>query len=84
MKYVLVSMLAMSVFALIGCGSSSPKDEGTIKPGSGVAQNPGGKPQSPEQAAYAAQMQKTGDAMNAANMKAASAMAAAQARTGGK
>lgn len=54
-----------------------------MKPGNGVALNPGGKPKE-DQAAYANQMQKTGDAMNAQREKDAEAMAAARARAGGK
>ena len=55
-----------------------------MKPGNGVVLNPGGKPKGTDQAAYASQMQKTGDAMNAQREKDAEAMAAARARAGGK
>jgi len=74
----------MAVLALGGCSSSSSGDEGAIKPGNGVAQNPGGKPQNADQAAYASKMQETGNAMNAQRDKDAAAMAAARARSGGK
>jgi hypothetical protein len=67
-----------------GCSSSPSGDDGAIKPGSGVALNPSGKPQSQQEANYAAQMQKTGEIMNQGNQKMAAAMAAAKARTGGK
>ena len=68
---------------VVGC-SSSPKDEGAVRPGDGVVTNPGGKPQNDQQAAYASQMEKTGNAMNAQREKDAAAMAAARAHAGAK
>lgn len=66
-----------------GCGSSSD-DLATIKPGSGVALNPGGKPLNQQQAAYTSQMQKAGDSINAQRAQMAAAMEAARQRAGGK
>jgi len=83
LKNVLVVVAALTALAVVGCSSSSG-DEGTVKPGSGVALNPGGKPQSADQAAYSSEMQKTGAAMNAQREKDAAAMAAARARAGQK
>jgi len=68
---------------LAGC-SSGPPDDTNVKPGSGVALNPSGKPRTSDEAAYAVQMQKAGDAMNADRMKAAQDLKAAMARSGGK
>jgi len=73
----------IAAVGLSGC-SSSPADEGAVKPGNGVATNPSGKPQNSEQAAYAADMQKVGNAMNSQRDKDAAAMAAAKARAGAK
>ena len=85
MKNLLVAGAAIIMTAAVlgGC-SSAPPDEGTVKPGAGVAQNPGGKPRNDQEAAEQAGMQKTGNAMNADQMKGAAAMAAAKARAGGK
>lgn len=76
-------MAALCAIGLAGC-SSSPADEGTVKPGNGVVQNPSGKPQDANQSAIASGMQKTGDAMNAQRDKDAAAMDAAKAKAGGK
>jgi ABC-type oligopeptide transport system substrate-binding subunit len=84
LKRILIALAVVSALATAGCSSSGSTDEGTVKPGNGVATNPGGKPQTPEQAAYAAQMQKTGAAMNAQRDKDAAAMAAARAKAGGQ
>jgi len=83
LRNLLAAVTILVTIGAIGC-SSAPSDEGTVKPGNGVALNPGGKPQNADQAAYASQMQKTGDAMNAQREKDAEAMAAARARAGGK
>ncbi len=83
LKQVTLVLAALCASLLVGCSSAAPADEGTVKPGNGVALNPGGKPKA-DQAAMANQMQKTGDAMNAQREKDAAAMAAAQARAGGK
>ena len=83
LKPIQFASVVLAALALAGC-SSSPADEGKPKPGDGVALNPSGKPQSSDQAAYASQMQKTGDAMNAQRQKDADAMAAARQRSGGK
>lgn len=66
---------------MAGCSSSSP-DEGTVKPGSGVATNPGGKPRTEAEANLANKMTETGNKMNDDRAKAAEAMA--RARAGGK
>ncbi len=76
--------MAVSILASGGCGSSSSGDDSAVKPGSGVALNPGGKPQTAEEIAYAAKQQQTGAAMNADRDKVQAAMEAAKARTGGK
>ena len=55
--------LATISIALAGCSSSEPTD-GEIKPGSGVALNPGGKPQTSAEEAYANQMQQAGSVVN--------------------
>lgn len=83
MKQVLVIVAGITALVSAGCSSSS-NDEGTVKPGSGVALNPGGKPENADQAAYASQMAKVGNAMNAQRDKDAQAMAAARARAGAK
>jgi ABC-type oligopeptide transport system substrate-binding subunit len=83
LRYVLVAVAAASAFALAGCSPSSPADEGTIKPGSGVALNPSGAPQNANQAAYAAEMQKSGNNINAERQKDAAAMEAARNKAGG-
>ena len=84
MKLVTLVLGILCACLLVGCSSAAPADEGTVKPGNGVALNPGGKPKDESQAAMASQMQKTGDAMNAQREKDAAAMAAARARAGGK
>ncbi|RYG26884.1 hypothetical protein EON82_01565 [bacterium] len=56
--------LSAAVLALSGCSSASPEADGNIKPGSGVATNPGGKPRTPEEEAYAKQMQQAGAVVN--------------------
>jgi len=58
--------------------------DNNVKPGSGAVLNPSGKPQNSDQAAYASQMEKAGNAINEQREKDAAAMAAAKARTGGK
>lgn len=83
MKTAVIVLAMASVLIVSGCSGKSDVD-GTIKPGSGVALNPGGKPQNAQEAAYAAGQQKTGNAMNAAMQRAAQDMAAARARAGGK
>lgn len=80
MKYLLT--LAVLTVGLVGCSSSS-KDDGEIKPGSGVALNPSGKPQNAEQEAYQSQMAKAGANINDARAREAEAMAQAKARAGG-
>jgi hypothetical protein len=80
LKHVLVIVSALAVLMVVGC-SSAPSDEGAVKPGNGVALNPSGKP-SADQAAYAAQQAKTGEAMNAQREKDAAAMQAARAKAG--
>jgi hypothetical protein len=79
-------LITCGFVALIGLGgcSSSPPDDSSIKPGSGVALNPSGKPRTPQESAYASQMQQVGNQINAARMRDAAAMKAAQERTGGK
>lgn len=84
MKGVLIALATASTLAFAaGCKQASD-DDTAVKPGSGVAQNPSGKPKDATQAAYANQMQKTGDAMNAQREKDAAAYAAARSRAGGK
>lgn len=53
-----------------------------MKAGSGQIMNPSGKPQTPEEAAYAAKMQQTGNAMNAEMQKEAAERMAAMAKAG--
>jgi hypothetical protein len=84
LKTILIASAALVAFATVGCSSSAPADDGTIKPGSGVALNPTGKPQTAADAQLAEAMQKTGAAMNAQQQKDAAAMAAARAAAGGK
>jgi hypothetical protein len=55
--------MATLAVALAGCSPSEPVD-GEVKPGSGVATNPGGKPRTPEEEAYAKQMQQSGGIVN--------------------
>jgi hypothetical protein len=74
-------LFTVALIFLVGCSSSSP-DEGTIKPGDGVAQNPSGKPRTPEEAAMAQRMSQAGDAMNAARAAEAKARAEAMAKAG--
>ncbi len=83
MKALLIAVAVLSALVVTGCGSS-PADEGTVKPGNGVALNPSGKPQGQAQEEMAAGMQKTGNAMNDAREKAAKAEAAARQKSGGK
>jgi hypothetical protein len=84
MRPTLFAVAALAVIALGGCSKSSDADDNTVKPGSGVALNPSGRPQDAQAAAFASQMQKAGDAMNAARQRDAAAMAAARARAGAK
>jgi hypothetical protein len=84
LKHVLVIVAALTALASVGCSSKDSADEGTVKPGNGVALNPSGKPANGDQAAYASQMQKTGNAMNAQRDKDAAAMEEAKKRSGGK
>ena len=84
MKQVLVIVAALTALASVGCSSKDSADEGAVKPGNGVALNPSGKPESADQAAYASQMQKTGNAMNAQRDKDAAAMEEAKRKAGGK
>ncbi len=83
MKLATIALVVVALAVLGGCGSA-PTDDGAIRPGSGKVLNPGGKPQNAQQAAYAAEMQKTGQAMNAAMQRGAADMAAAKARAGAK
>ena len=82
LKYVLMAMAVGAALASGGCSSSSSEDDATVKPGSGTII--GGKSTDPSQAAYASQMEQSGNALNAERAKEQAAMAAAQARTGGK
>ncbi len=82
MRLALIVSLASLV--LVGCGSSSSGDDASVVPGSGVAQNPGGKPKTEQEAQMATAQQKQGDAVNAQRDKDAAAMAAAMAKSGGK
>jgi hypothetical protein len=84
MKQSLIAVAAVAVLASGGCASSSPGDDATVKPGSGVALNPSGKPQTSADAAYASQMQQAGNKENADRQKDIDAINAAKARTGGK
>ena len=84
MRYFLIAVSAIGACGLCGCSPSSPADDGTMKPGSGVSLNPSGKPKTAAESTYAAQMQKTGAAMNAQMQKDAAAMAAAKARSQGR
>jgi hypothetical protein len=84
LKHVLIAVVLVSALTSVGCGSSSSDTITGVKPGSGVALNPSGKPQNDAQAAYASQMQKTGAAMNATMQQSTAAMAAAKARSGGQ
>jgi hypothetical protein len=70
--------LATLAVALTGCSSASSEADGTIKPGSGVATNPGGKPRTPQEEAYAKQMQQAGNVINDDRAK----MAEARKRAG--
>jgi hypothetical protein len=56
--------LSVVAFALVGCSSASSDADGSVKPGSGVAINPSGKPRTPEEEAYAKQMQQAGSVVN--------------------
>lgn len=82
MRNLLIASLA--ALALAGCGSSSSGDDATVKDGSGVALNPGGKPQNADDSARASAMQKQGETANAQMQAGAGAEAAAKAKTGGK
>ena len=82
MRNVVLAAAALAV--LVGCGSSSSGDDTAVKGGSGVALNPGGKPQTPADASREAAMQQQGTQMNDARAQAAAAEAAAKAKTGGK
>jgi hypothetical protein len=75
--------LAILATALVGCSSSS-SDEGSITPGSGVVQNPSGQPKDEQEAQYKSQLSQAGSAVNDDRAKAAAAMAAAKAASGGK
>ena len=80
-------LIVIAAFAAItsgGCTSSGPPDDATVKAGTGTMTDLRGKPQTPADSAYAGEMQKTGNAMNADMMKGAAAMKAAKDRTGGK
>jgi len=80
----LVLIVSAASLILIGCSSSSAGDDSSVVPGSGVAQNPGGKPQSEQEAQMASAQQKQGEAINAQRDKDAAAMQAAMAKSGGK
>lgn len=75
--------LGLATLLLAGC-SSSPKDEGAVKSGDGVAQNPTGKPQNDADQTMANQMKQQGDAMNKQREADAKAMAEAKAKAGGQ
>ncbi|HEY0866021.1 MAG TPA: hypothetical protein VGE01_01510 [Fimbriimonas sp.] len=64
--------LATLAVALAGCSSSAPAD-GEVKPGSGVVTNPGGKARTPEEEAYAKQMEQAGSIVNDGRAKMAEA-----------
>ena len=66
----------------VGCSSNASDVDSNVKAGSGQVMNPTGKPQTPEEAAYAAKMQQTGNAMNAEMQKEAAARAAAMSKAG--
>jgi Spy/CpxP family protein refolding chaperone len=84
MRTILLAMAALAAIALGGCGSSSSGPVTGMQPGTGQIMNPGGKPQTPADAANAQQRQKEGAQMNNDMQKSASAIAAAKQRTGGK
>ncbi len=63
---------------MAGCGSSASSQQGLVKPGSGVALNPSGKPQSQAEANYQSAVQNAGSQMNAQRAKDAAAMQAAR------
>ncbi|MEZ0324393.1 MAG: hypothetical protein ACAH95_00670 [Fimbriimonas sp.] len=69
--------IAMLAVALAGCSSSEPAD-GVVKAGSGEVTNPGGKPQTAEEEAYAKKLQEAGSAVNDDRAK----MAEARRRAG--
>ena len=77
-------LAAFAALLLVGCSPSSSSDDGTVKEGSGVALNPGGKPQTPEDAARQSAMQQQGNEMNDVRAKMAADEAAARAKMGGK
>jgi len=81
----LTPIVAVCTLGVVGgCSSSSADDSPSkLQTGAGKPLNPGGKPQTAQDAAYANQMQKVGDAMNAQRDKDAAAMAAARAHAGG-
>lgn len=79
----LALILSVASLALIGC-SSSPGDDSSVAPGSGVVQNPGGKPKTEQEAQIAVAQQKQGELINQQREKDAAAMAAAKARSGGQ
>ena len=83
MKYTLIALAGLLTFGLAGCGSSGDVDS-AVKPGSGVAMNPSGKPQTQADAEFAQKMQQAGNAINADRMRQAAAMRDAQTRSGGK
>lgn len=78
------NLLPLIAVVLAGCGASSDDADASVKPGSGVAANPSGKPQNEEQAQRASEMQKQGEMMSAQQQKDAEARKAAMAQTGGK
>ena len=81
MKKYAVSLIALAT--LVGCsGSSSDVEASTSKPGEGQAQNPSGKPQTPEAQALSDQMTAAGQAQAAG--QGAAAQAAANAMKAGK
>lgn len=70
--------------ALVIVGCAHDDTDATVKDGSGVALNPGGKPRTAEEQRTADQMTQTGQGMNADRAAAAAAMAAAQKKAGGQ
>ena len=72
------NLLALAaIAALAGCSPSESAD-GEVKPGSGVVTNPGGKPRTPEEEAYAKQLEQAGGVVNDDRAK----MAEARKRAG--
>jgi hypothetical protein len=83
LRSLLIAIAGITAFAAGGC-SSGPPDDTTVKPGSGVALNPTGKPENAQEAARASTLEQAGSKEAQDALRENEAMNAAKKRAEGK